>query len=164
MWQEILADARYGLRVATRTPLTTAAVIVTMVLGISVTTAVFSVVDAVLIRPLPFAGSERTVQLFGVNNGDETSSLAYPDLVDFRRTIPAIELLGIVRRSGGTYVGRTEAQQLQLAEVDSEFTRVLDLRWRRGACSPPTSSRRAERRRSSSRMRSGCASSAAIQA
>jgi putative ABC transport system permease protein len=128
MWQEILADARYGLRVAARTPLTTAAVIVTMVLGIGVTTAVFSVVDAVLIRPLPFAGSERTVQLFGVSNGDEISSLAYPDLVDFRRTIPAIELLGIVRRSGGTYVGRTEAQQLQLAEVDSEFTRVLDLR------------------------------------
>ena len=84
MWQEVLTDARYGLRLAARTPLTTAAVIVTMVLGISVTTAVFSVVDAVLIRPLPFAGSERTVQLFGVSNGDEISSLAYPDLVDFQ--------------------------------------------------------------------------------
>ena len=128
MWQEILADVRYGIRVSTRTPLTTAAVVVTMVLGIGVSTAVFSVVDAVIIRPLPFPESGRTVQLFGINDGREIASLAYADLADFKRTVPAIEVLGIVRSSSGTYVGRTEAQQLKLAAADSNFARVLSLR------------------------------------
>ena len=128
MWQELLADVRYGIRVSLRTPLASAAVILTMVLCIGVTTAVFSVVDAVIIRPLPFEHSERTVQLFGINEGREIASLAYADLNDFRRTVPAIELLGVVRRTGGTYVGRTEAQQIRIAEVDSEFMQVLSLR------------------------------------
>ncbi len=128
MWQEILGDVRYGIRVSTRTPLTTAAVVITMVLGIGVSTAVFSVVDAVIVRPLPFPESGRTVQLFGINDGREISSLAYADLADFKRTAPAIELLGIVRTAGGTYAGKTEAQQLRLAAADSNFARVLSLR------------------------------------
>jgi hypothetical protein len=128
MWQELITDVRYGIRVSSRTPLTSAAVIVTMILCIAVTTAVFSVVDAVIIRPLPFDGSERTVQLFGINEGREISSLAYADLDDFRHTVPAIEILGVVRRTGGTYVGRSEAQQIRIAEVDSEFIEVLGLR------------------------------------
>src|SRR4029079_10321654 len=122
MWQELFADVRYGARVSSRTPLTSAAVVLTMILCIGVTTAVFSVVDAVIIRPLPFEHSERTVQLFGINEGREIASLAYADLNDFRRTVPAIELLGAIRRTGGTYVGRTEAQQIRIAEVDSETT------------------------------------------
>jgi hypothetical protein len=63
MWRDLLADLRHAARVSARNRLATGAVIATMVLGIGVTTAVFSVVNGVLLRPLPFEGSERVVSL-----------------------------------------------------------------------------------------------------
>jgi putative ABC transport system permease protein len=99
-----------------------------MVLGIAVTTAVFSVADAVLIRPLPFAGSSRSVELFGVlRDHHEIPSLAYPDLVDFRARVRGFEELGIVARGSAVYAG-SEPERLNTAEVDAAFLRVLSLR------------------------------------
>ena len=57
-----LQDVRYALRWLGRNPIFTLAVITTLALGIGATTAVFSVVDSVLLRPLPYPNSERIVQ------------------------------------------------------------------------------------------------------
>jgi hypothetical protein len=68
----ILDDVRYAARLARRTPLASLAVIATMVLGIGSTTAVFSAMNAVLLKPLPFPESSRVVRLKGVvRNGLE---------------------------------------------------------------------------------------------
>src|SRR5256885_2996146 len=96
MWNDLAQDLRFAVRLSARTPLTTIVVIATLVLGLGATTSVFSVVDAVLIRPLPFAASTRTAQLFGVlRDGTDIPSTAYPDLLDLRATSHAIERLGI---------------------------------------------------------------------
>lgn len=129
MWNDLAQDLRFAVRLSARTPLTTIVVIATLVLGLGATTSVFSVVDAVLIRPLPFAASTRTVQLFGVlRDGTDISSTAYPDLLDVRATSHAIERLGIGQQVQTSLEHGGEASRIEAVQIDSDFVRVLDLR------------------------------------
>jgi predicted permease len=129
MWNDLAQDLRFAARLSARAPLTTLVIIATLVLGLGATTSVFTVVDAVLIRPLPFPASSRTVQLFGVlRAGTEIPSLAYPDLDELRATSHAIELLGMGQQVQITLNYGGEAQRIDGVEVDSGFIRILDLR------------------------------------
>ena len=62
-------DAVFAVRVLRSNPTVTAAIVLTLALGIGATTAIFSVVDAVLLRPLPYAHSDRIVRIFETLNG-----------------------------------------------------------------------------------------------
>ena len=62
--EAVLQDVRYALRWLGRNPIFTIAVITTLALGIGATTAVFSVVDSLLLRPLPYPNSERIVRIW----------------------------------------------------------------------------------------------------
>ena len=64
MLRTIAADIRYGTRVLLRAPGLSLAVITVLALGIGANAAIFSIVDAVLLRPLPFAQSDRLVRLY----------------------------------------------------------------------------------------------------
>src|SRR6185369_10802212 len=64
----LLSDIRYALRRIAHRPRTSAVVAVTLALGIGATTAVFSVVDAVLLAPLPYAAPERLVGVYEMSN------------------------------------------------------------------------------------------------
>ena len=129
MWNDLAQDIRFAARLSARTPLTTIVVIATLVLGLGATTSVFSVVDAVLIRPLPFAASSRTVQLFGVmRDGQEINSTTYPDLLELRATARTIERLGMGQQVQTTLDYGGEASRIDAVQVDSDYVRVLDLR------------------------------------
>jgi len=64
--RSLLADVRYAVRVLVRTPAFALPVVVVLALGIGANTAIFSILNAVLLRPLPFQGQERIVRLFHV--------------------------------------------------------------------------------------------------
>jgi len=129
MWNDLAQDLRFAARLSARAPLTTIVVIVTLVLGLGATTSVFSVVDAVLIRPLPFAASTRAVQLFGVlRDGRDVPEVAYPDLLDLRATSHALEMVGIGEQVQTTLDHGGEASRIEAAKIDADFVRVLDLR------------------------------------
>ena len=61
---QLLADLRFGLRLLRATPIASAAAILSLALGIGGTTAMFAAVDAVLLRPLPYADPDRLVSLY----------------------------------------------------------------------------------------------------
>jgi len=93
-----MSNLMYGLRLLRRSPLFTTAAIVTLALGIGATTAMFSVIDAVLLRPLPFPEPDRLVHVWktgrtvGVND-----TMSYPDFVDYAERLRSVEALAIYR-------------------------------------------------------------------
>ncbi len=77
-------DLRYGIRLLSKAPLFTVGSIVVLALGIGTTTAMFSLVDATLIRPLPFPDSERLVMVYAGVPQNARNNVAALDFLDFR--------------------------------------------------------------------------------
>ena len=95
-WSDLWADLRFGIRVLRRQPGFTVVVLLTLMLGIGANTAIFTVVDAALLRPLPYREPERLVHLWETKRGDvgDRAEASYPDFLDWRsqsRSLSAIE-------------------------------------------------------------------------
>ena len=82
LWQ----DVRFGVRLLWKRPGFTAVARAVLALGVGANTAIFSVVNAVLLRPLPYPGAERIVAFDGVNpsKGIDESNMSAPDFDDWR--------------------------------------------------------------------------------
>src|SRR5688572_17659488 len=86
MIKQILQDMRYALRILVRKPSFTFVVVMTLALGIAANTAIFSVVNGVLLRDLPFPDSDRIVTLFENNtvDGIERDDVSPANFLDWR--------------------------------------------------------------------------------
>jgi len=81
----IIKDIRYGVRGLLKRPGFTAIALVALALGIGANTAIFSLVHAVVIRPLPFPDPDRLVWVYGnIRNGGSRASVSPPDFLDYR--------------------------------------------------------------------------------
>src|SRR5512141_461020 len=92
MLNHLLQDLRYGLRMLLAKPGFTLAAVLTLALGIGANTAVFSVVDALLIKALPFADGDRLVNVYNTypRNDLLIAGTAIPDYLDRRAQAPAL--------------------------------------------------------------------------
>jgi len=77
-------DLRYGLRMLAKNPGFTAVAVITLALGIGASTAIFSVVNTVVLRPLPYQDADRLVTVWGYNRTRGLNQVSAPDFVDWR--------------------------------------------------------------------------------
>ncbi|HKS30576.1 MAG TPA: ABC transporter permease [Pyrinomonadaceae bacterium] len=98
--EQLLQDLRYGMRSLRRAPGFTVVAVLTLALGISANTAIFSVVNTVLLRPLPFAESERLITPLGEKNSSSVRTVvSYPDYLDWREQTQTLEHIAAYRHS-----------------------------------------------------------------
>jgi macrolide transport system ATP-binding/permease protein len=82
--EELWHDLRFGIRRMLKSPAFTVIAVLSLALGIGANTAIFSLVNKVLLRPLPVAHPEQLVSIYPVTKGDEVQAFSYPDYKDFR--------------------------------------------------------------------------------
>src|SRR5690242_6051313 len=123
--ETLIKDIRYGLRSLLRRPGFTAIAIITLALGIGASTSIFSVVDAVLLRPLPYPNAEQIVQLREVNEKGTKIAFAEPNFIDVRTRNHTLD--GVAQYSGRltTVTGASEPVRVLTYSVSSDFFRVL---------------------------------------
>ena len=95
-WSFAMKDLRYALRLAGRNPVFAAIVIGTLALGIGAATAMFSVVNGVLLKPLPYHEPERLVWMFGSFRHNDSASVSPLDFRDYRDRNDVFETLGAI--------------------------------------------------------------------
>ena len=102
----LLQDIRYGLRTLIRQPGFAATAILTLALGIGATTAIFSVVNAVVLRPMPFDAPDRVVVVTNLSTktGNRNTTISGPDFFDWRAQARSFEVLSYFTGSGETSV------------------------------------------------------------
>ena len=108
----LLNDVRYAVRLIRRAPMFASAVVGTVALAIAANTAIFSVVNAVLLRPLPYPESERLVWLSERGPNFPTMSISYPNFTDWRAQQTVFEHLGVYNWGSYNLTGRGEPQRL----------------------------------------------------
>ena len=126
LWQ----DLRYGFRRLVKNPGFTSAAVISLALGVGACTAIFSVVDAVLLRPLPYPEAARVVQLKEVSEKGGRMPVAEPNYADVRARSRSFEAMA--EYSGGTpatmmttIIGGSEPVRAPAYAVSGEFFRVL---------------------------------------
>jgi putative ABC transport system permease protein len=128
----LLQDLRYGIRMLLRSPGFTIVAVIALTLGIGADTAIFSVVNAVLLRPLPYDESERLVFLSERSAVLEGMSIAYPNFLDWREQNNAFESIGVYRRQSYNLTGSSEPERLVAGQVSAELFTVLRVSAARG--------------------------------
>ncbi|MDT8369156.1 MAG: ABC transporter permease [Longimicrobiales bacterium] len=125
-------DARNTITQWRRAPGIFAMALLTLALGIGATTAIFSVVDAVLLRPLPFPAPDRLVAVWSdwtERGGPEREWFGWPDLVDVREEVGAFEEVGIWGGGTRTLTGRGSPVQVSgIVATEGTLSRVLRVR------------------------------------
>lgn len=123
--EDLGRDLRLGLRSLGRAPLFTGVILFVLALGIGSATAIFSVVDGVLFRPLPYPEGERIVRVFNADDRDERGTFAGADYLDIEVGSRSVEQLAGYNARSSTLVGEGGPEHLRGASVTPGFFRVF---------------------------------------
>jgi putative ABC transport system permease protein len=127
--ETLFRDARYGFRSLWKRPGFTAIALITLALGIGANTAIFSVVNAVLLRPLPYIDSERLFVPWGSRNETrEHTVVSYPDFADWQAQTKTLEYVAAYNSSGSLLrEGNVEPELISGAAVSADLFPLLKI-------------------------------------
>jgi MacB-like periplasmic core domain len=124
LWQ----DFRYGVRMLAKNPGFTAIAVVTLALGIGANTALFSVVNGVLLNPLPYFQPEALVAVYASTPQFHHSSIAYPNFLDWRRQNQSFERLAVFKSDSVNLTGMGEPERLSEEMISASFFPTLGVK------------------------------------
>jgi putative ABC transport system permease protein len=128
--QTLLSDIRYAFRMIAKQPGFAALAVLAFALGIGANTAIFSVVNAVLLRPLPYPHSERLINLRESTPTFPSGSVSYPNYLDWRASQHTFTDLALFRRESynlSSEKGGSAPERMGGARVTANFLKVLDV-------------------------------------
>jgi putative ABC transport system permease protein len=124
----LFADLRYAFRVMSRTPSFAVAVVSVLALGIGANTAIFSIVNAVLLRPLPFEEPERLMRIFTRTPGGGPFELSAGKFYDWQRDAHSFEGMAMYRFRQFALGGTDTARAIEAAAVGAGFFEIVRAR------------------------------------
>src|SRR5688500_1961076 len=130
-WRSVMSDEiRHALRRLARHPAFTVPAVLTLALGLGATAAIYTVLDAVVLRPLPFASADRLVYIDSPMPGmgsDTRWGLARHEMFHFKQNARALEDLGVYQRDQVTVLGDggAPAERIEGANVSASHMNVL---------------------------------------
>jgi putative ABC transport system permease protein len=125
MWSDLRQDSWYAVRALWRSPGFTATAVLTLALGIGANTAIFSVVNAVLLRPLPYPESERLVWLSERHPNFPEMSIAYPNFSDWRTQQTVFEHVGVYNSGSYNLTDNGEPMRLRGSRISADALAAL---------------------------------------
>jgi putative ABC transport system permease protein len=125
--EQLFSDVRHGLRVLRKSPMFTFVATLTLALGIGATGAIFSVVNAVLLRPLPFKDPDRLVRIWGKleNEGIPKNWISEPELIDLNNMTSSFEDIAAYQTGGANLTGNQDPVRVNAAFVNANLFSAL---------------------------------------
>ena len=124
----LLQDLRFGVRALRKTPTVTAVAVVVLALGIGANTAMFSIVNGVLLRPLPYAEPDRLMQLFTSMPQFREASVSYPNFLDWRQRSRSFDAMAAYRGETFTLTGQATPERLRGQMASAEMFPTLGVK------------------------------------
>src|ERR671938_1528386 len=124
LWQ----DVRYGVRMLLKRPGFTLVAIITLILGIGANTAIFSVVNAVLLRPLPYRDADRIAVIEEISKEGKRVQVTPANFLDWRNQNTVFEHLAAIYARTANLAAGEEAERIDLAMTSADFFEVFGVR------------------------------------
>jgi predicted permease len=123
--ETFLQDLRYGIRMLAKSPGFTAIAILTLALGIGANTALFSVVNGVLLNPLAYPQSGQLVAIYGKTTGFANAPINYLNFLDWQRDTRSFSTMAMYRNQDYNFIGTGEAERLTGYMISADFFSTL---------------------------------------
>ena len=125
----MITDFKYAFRMLLKAPGFTCIAVLTLALGIGANSAIFSVADAVLLRPLPFKNPEQLVMIWGSLAREPQAKMtgSFPDFYDYRAQSQSFSSMAAFSRGGAILSGAGEPQELHGLAANGDIFRVMDV-------------------------------------
>lgn len=125
-------DLRYGFRMLVKSPAFTIVAVLTLTLGIGANTAIFSVVNAVLLRALPYKDPARLVLLWSNERGDDRDQVSYTDVDDYRAQSMSFEKLVTFGDWSATFTGEGDPARIPAMQVSDGYFSLMGAKFALG--------------------------------
>jgi predicted permease len=126
--EDLLQDLRYGARTLRKAPGFSAVAILTLALGIGVNTALFSVVNGVLLNPLPYPKANQLVALWWDRTPGQHSSITYLNFLDWQKQNTAFSSLGAIQQDNMIVTGAGEPERVDGVRISANFFDLLGVK------------------------------------
>src|SRR5262249_19252436 len=126
--EDFVQDLRFGLRMLRKNPGFASVAALTLGLGIGANTTVFSLVHAVLLRPLPFPNAKQVVLLTGRTDQVPRIPISYPDFEEFRRQAQSFDGISAWAGQSINLTGQEKPERVRGAFVSANFFDVLGVK------------------------------------
>src|SRR5439155_9006530 len=123
--ESIWNDLKYASRAYAKAPSFTLAVVATLALGIGASTAIFSMVNGILLQPLPLPDPDRLVYANEINPNGDFTSVSWPNYLDWRARARSFDALALSRDEALTLTGGDRAQRLRARRTTANIFKAL---------------------------------------